>query len=1238
MSDARKLLRELIHIPERVQTNDFVLKLSDGVSDAAAAATIASYVVTPQLVTAFDQALGIIQSAVEGRRSAACYLHGSFGSGKSHFMAVLDLLLAGNAKARGIPELAGVVTRNDAWLAGKRFLMVPFHMIGARDVESAVLGGYAEYVRAAHPTAPVPGFYLGERLFDDARKYRANQGDGAFFAQLNSGKDSDGDGWGDLGAAWEAGSFERAMLEAPESEARQLLVGDLITSFFSSYADVAAARGEAFVDLDSGLAIMSRHAQALGYDAVVLFLDELILWLATRAADVNFVSSEGAKLSKLVEAQHANRPIPIVSFVARQRDLRELVGEHQAGALQLQFADTLRYWEARFDKVTLEDRNLPVIAERRLLRPVSEAAKQELDAAFDDFARKRRDVLETLLGSEGERELFRKTYPFSPALVQALIAASSVLQRERTALKLMLTLLVKRRDELRLGNLIPVGDLWDEIATGEQPFSDGLKLQFDNARKLWTQKLLPLLEQVHGVSWQDLQEGHADAIKARHFGNDARLLKTLLLAALVPEVPTLRALTAPRLAALNQGSVVSPVPGNEGGLVLNKLRSWASRVGEIRISDDQVPIVSLQITGVDVEPILANAAQADNDGTRRSRLQKILFGALGLPTDRSLLGAQAFVPYEHPWRGTRRNVDLYFEQVKDLSHERLRGRGEVPVLVLGLPFDTSGRAPVDHLAHARDFSDDEAVGGVVWQPSYLSDRAMRDLGTLVRIDFVLAGDRLTEAARMLSASDREQARAILTSQQSALHQRLRACLEAAYGIRPDTDGCVGAVVAAEDRLVSLDSFQPQMPVGANMGAAVTALLDRVFEYRYPAHPIFEQDIRPAMLKRVLERVQAAAQQPQQRLFVDSPQDRRDLAGLAGPLQLGTMTQTHLVLSNHWAEHFAVMHARAGGGGALTVELLRKWIDEPKPMGLTEDVQNLVILAFAAQADRTLVRYGGPAQGSIDRIENSVELREQPLPEEAAWARARERAGALFGLSPGEVRKGATVAALAADLQAKAAERRPVLAALAQVLKPRMDAFAVPTSASRLVTLRSAQTLLADLAGAGDAMAVVVALADADLATSEAAVGKCLGSAAALERGVAAAAWDIIQSAAGLTDQRRPAAEGLRARIAEALEADEHAVALEPVLRDVQTRASRLLAEAAPPAGPSPRPDPEPDAPPPPPPPPPGEELVEERQMAALDAAQAGALLDELHARVNRTPGAKLTLGWRLTRRQGGGSA
>src|SRR3954451_22451796 len=113
--------------------------------------------------------------------------------------------------------------------------------------------------------------------------------------------------------------------------------------------------------------------------------------------------------------------------------------------------------------------------------------------------RQRQQVLDTLLGSDGERDLFRQVYPFSPALVQALIAASSVLQRERTALKLMLTLLVNRRDELRLGGLIAVGDLWDEIAKGDQPFSDGMLIQFENAKKLWTLKLLPLLEREHNV-------------------------------------------------------------------------------------------------------------------------------------------------------------------------------------------------------------------------------------------------------------------------------------------------------------------------------------------------------------------------------------------------------------------------------------------------------------------------------------------------------------------------------------------------------------------------------------------------------------------------------------------------------------------------------------------------------------------------------------------------------------------
>jgi hypothetical protein len=78
------------------------------------------------------------------------------------------------------------------------------------------------------------------------------------------------------------------------------------------------------------------------------------------------------------------------------------------------------------------------------------------------------------------------------------------------------------------------------------------------------------------------------------------------------------------------------------------------------------------------------------------------------------------------------------------------------------------------------------------------------------------------------------------------------------------------------------------------------------------------------------------------LFVENHSVRRTLAGLAAPLNLGTMSQTHFILSLQWAEHFARTHAQAGGG-PMTVKRLRDdWTDQPKAMGLTPEVQNLVV--------------------------------------------------------------------------------------------------------------------------------------------------------------------------------------------------------------------------------------------------------------------------------------------------------
>jgi len=176
------LISDIFEIPTQVHQGDFVLRLTEGITRPAD--TLRTYVVTPQLALCFDRALSLIKSALESNTSKGAYLHGSFGSGKSHFRAVLTLLLQHHAETRSIPELASVVSKHNPWTAGRKFLVVPYHMIGATSLESAVLGHYAEHVGQLHPEAPTPGFYRAERLFEDARRLRTAMGDEAFFARL----------------------------------------------------------------------------------------------------------------------------------------------------------------------------------------------------------------------------------------------------------------------------------------------------------------------------------------------------------------------------------------------------------------------------------------------------------------------------------------------------------------------------------------------------------------------------------------------------------------------------------------------------------------------------------------------------------------------------------------------------------------------------------------------------------------------------------------------------------------------------------------------------------------------------------------------------------------------------------------------------------------------------------------------------------------------------------------------
>lgn len=154
MPTSELLLKDVIEIKEDVHAGDFKIELSQGFSETDA--RVAEYVVTEQLQRAFRQALDLVAGCVRSGNSEAAYLHGSFGSGKSHFLTVLHAVLNNHPSVRTKPRLVEVVAPHDEWLRRSRFLMVPYHLVGSADLDSALLGGYVHTVRELHPDKPLP--------------------------------------------------------------------------------------------------------------------------------------------------------------------------------------------------------------------------------------------------------------------------------------------------------------------------------------------------------------------------------------------------------------------------------------------------------------------------------------------------------------------------------------------------------------------------------------------------------------------------------------------------------------------------------------------------------------------------------------------------------------------------------------------------------------------------------------------------------------------------------------------------------------------------------------------------------------------------------------------------------------------------------------------------------------------------------------------------------------------------
>jgi hypothetical protein len=1155
------LLSELIDIPHEVHKSDFVISLKSAIEQPER--TIADYVVTPQLAECFDMALSLITSSVADAKSKSSYLHASFGAGKSAFMAVLHLLLRGEPAARAKPELAPLLAKYDDRLANRKFLLVPYQAVGADSLEQVVLGDYVEYVRLLHPEAPLPAVYLSDGMLADAELKRTELGDEVFFRILSEG-DVDDD-WGDLGADWTGERFEKALEAPPTSSERDQLVSALLRSHYRALPGQAQTTAHGFVPIDDGLEAISRHAHALGYDAVVLFLDELMLWLDSRMSDLKFVSREGSKIVKLVEGDQAKRPSPIVGFIAKQRDLRELVGPNVPGLSAQTAVDVFSHSAGRFDTITLEDRNLAAIAEQRLLRPRSEAARHQIDDAFEIVKRQldERGERDVLLTDTGDLAAFRRLYPFSPALVDALVALSGAMQRERTALKVMLQLLVDNRDRLQVGQLVPLGDLFDAInRPDEQPLTEAMRAQFKQASGMWSQRFNPMLLRTH-----DLSPEAAALVPVEHqYVTDSRLAKSLLVAALVPEVGPLRALTVSRLTALNAGVVRAFIPGAERQQVLDRLRTWAAEIGELRLGeDDHDPTVSVQLLGIDTAPIVDAARVVDNDGERRRRLRDLLIDML------EMKGGDSLSPQlELIWRGTPRSVDVVFANVRnvdELPDESFRA-GTNPKLVIDFPWDTGEFRPSDDRARVDTYRRDRpAEWTAVWLPNFLSAASQTLLGKLVRLDYILTGETFERLAGHLSPSDRPLARAQLANEQAATLERVRAIVRQAYAIEQPQTGAVDSQLQPGDQFISLDpALNLRPPTGTSMRDYSTGVADQLFGYRYPKHPDFTDKIATADLRHTLTHVTAALGQPNGRLENVEATMRRVLTKVAGPLRLGTMHAAHFVVDlQHWLD--LVERRRAETGTVtLTVRMMRSWLDGADTpadrRGLTTDVADLVILSVAVATDRSFVDSGKPvAKPDIGRLGLDWELRSEELPTDEVWAEALRRADHVGIVAASSLRSAAAVADLNEKIHSElVGDRGEHVRELAKALGRLSGVVELPDDCPRRRTAEAAAVLVQRLHATPDR--AVSVLAQLEVPSTVAAIGTSIKQAASVRTAVQSCNVELLAQATALGSEFAPEAQLIKSRLQEAVQADESTIALVTRLHEAEKAATQLMTKAA----------------------------------------------------------------------------
>lgn len=842
--------------PEDIRAMGFVVKLreldpnSDEVEQLAR-----DYVITPAVERELPRIFDDMKQVFDRGEEYGRFIHGSFGSGKSHLMTMLSLLLEGAAPAwKKFQPLFGAYraaqltkgresSDHEAWLAKAGLLVVRIHMLSVRGKSTGLdRAVYEGFNAALKRRAKAPFEFLHvDAIFEEVRREAKEYGD-LVWKRLEAE--------GIVGGRADFDAIAQGTVQAKERFARAWL----------KYKGRDAADAGIDPRWSDGLKRMAEHAKAQGFGGIVLMIDEFLLWLAEKSGQ-EFVA-EINNLNVIVDHNTGQRTAPIFVFVARQRNLQEffpdLVDESK-------IHEHLDHHAKRFEVTKLQDVELRHIVRGRVLRPKDAAAVRQ---AVISLAERHQKVLPALLAG-GDIEYLRDVYPFHPALIEMLVDVTSLMQRERSALRLLYELLVLHYPNLPLGEFLPVGSAFTAIfpESGVEA-SKKVELMQDIHHQYYS-RLAPAAQKMAEESGAEFTEERRRALD--------QLVKTVLLAEVSPRLKQ-GGLTIERLVQLNAADVEGETFRGQVRVAETDLLALSQRVPDLQVAGTgKTALVRFVLGRVSLGEILARArSKVDNVAQRFRVFWTALKHALGLDNAKGFEeGGPNEGDWDLTWRRTKRRGRIKLGNVREMAYEDFEPPAGAFKVLIDYPWDEPGHTVDEDRLKANNVRKNKGLlHTVCWLPRHMTGAELGVLTELAAVRFLRTEAGQADLLETLSSQDRQKVLEQAGIREKTLEGQLEELLKEVY----INHGEFNALIS------DIDSRRPKETLIDNLEHIATLVMDR----RYPQHPHFAVEPKKADLELLLEWMVQAGE-TNVSVGYDEPTGRV-LKTLGQPLELANLGQ------------------------------------------------------------------------------------------------------------------------------------------------------------------------------------------------------------------------------------------------------------------------------------------------------------------------------------------------------------